>query len=61
MERMDRSERRALVGGPGRPRVACPTCGLRIPLDAVVAEGSRRSLSCERCHGTDTWELDLRD
>jgi hypothetical protein len=58
---MESSARFSVVGGSGRPRVACPTCGLRIPLDAIVVHGSRRTLSCVRCHGTDTWDLDLRD
>jgi hypothetical protein len=58
---MEASERRSLVGGRGRPRVACSSCGLRIPLDAIIVEGSRRILSCQRCHTTDTWDLDLRD
>jgi hypothetical protein len=46
-----------VVGGPARPRVACPTCGLRIPLDAIVAVGDRRVLICNRCHTTDAWNL----
>ena len=50
---------RRLVGGPVRPRVACRTCGLRIPLDEIVAIGQRRVLVCTRCHSTDAWELDL--
>ena len=59
---MEPTAHRSIVGGPGRPRVACPHCGLRIPLDEVVVDGPRRTLSCVRCHGTDTWELlDLRD
>jgi hypothetical protein len=37
--------------------VACPTCGLRIPLDAIVVLGVHRSLFCQRCHGTQIWEL----
>jgi hypothetical protein len=41
--------------------VACPTCGLRIPLDAIVVAGRRRSLFCQRCHAVEIWDLDLRD
>ena len=56
----------SVVGGRSRPRVACPTCGLRIPLDAVVVTGRMRTLSCERCHAVEIWnlntaEIDLRD
>jgi endogenous inhibitor of DNA gyrase (YacG/DUF329 family) len=40
--------------------VACPTCGLRIPLDAVVVLGEQRSLCCERCHSIETWDLGRR-
>jgi hypothetical protein len=46
-----------VVGGRARPRVACPTCGLRIPLDSVVAVGVRRVLICNRCHTNEVWEI----
>ena len=57
---MDPGGRRSLVGGRGRPRVACPTCGLRIPLEAIVILGVHRSLFCQRCHGTEIWEIGRR-
>jgi hypothetical protein len=41
--------------------VACPTCGLRIPLDSIVVAGQHRTLSCVRCHSVETWVIDLRD
>jgi hypothetical protein len=47
--------------------VACPTCGLRIPLDAIVVTGRQRTLFCQRCHAVEIWdlantaEIDLRD
>jgi formate dehydrogenase maturation protein FdhE len=53
--------RRSLVGNDSRPRVACPTCGLRIPLDTIVVAGQQRTLRCVRCHAVETWALDLRD
>ena len=56
---MEPTAHRSRVSGPGKPRLACRHCGLWIPLDAIVVDGPRRMLACVRCHGTDTWELDL--
>lgn len=39
------------------PRIGCTSCGLRIPLDQVVAIGEQRVLVCERCHGIDLWRV----
>jgi hypothetical protein len=56
---VDAERESSVVGGSVKPREACRTCGLRIPLDRIVAVGHRRVLVCTRCHSTDAWEIDL--
>ena len=39
------------------PRIGCSTCGLRIPLEKVVALSDHRVLVCDRCHAIDLWQV----